>query len=159
MNECKRKFGVSEDELDCNIVCKECGERYGAHIGLTCPPKKEKCQHGILLGHGCIQCDEENPPAEFKGILSHMDIKSTLDERGSSYGDYKGQCAVTRSIKRAIHDTPNWEALSDDKKESLDMIAVKMGRILNGDPEYHDSWHDISGYTELIAKDLEHGRT
>ena len=52
-------------------------------------------------------------------------------------------------------DSPNWAALSDDKKEALEMVAHKIGRILNGDPEYHDSWHDIIGYTKLVADTLE----
>ena len=28
-------------------------------------------------------------------------------------------------------------------------------RILNGDPNYHDSWHDIIGYTKLVADELQ----
>ena len=34
------------------------------------------------------------------------------------------------------------------------MIAHKMGRILNGDPSYIDSWTDIVGYAKLIETDL-----
>jgi hypothetical protein len=51
-------------------------------------------------------------------------------------------------------DTPNWEKLSLDKKEALEMIQHKVGRILNGDPEYHDSWYDIEGYARLVSKTL-----
>ena len=40
-------------------------------------------------------------------------------------------------------------------KESLEMVAHKIGRILNGDPFYHDSWHDCIGYLRLIEKRLE----
>lgn len=31
------------------------------------------------------------------------------------------------------------------------MIAHKIGRILNGDPNYRDSWDDIAGYAKLAA--------
>ena len=51
-------------------------------------------------------------------------------------------------------DSPNWETLSDDKKEALEMTALKIGRILNGDPEYADSWHDIAGYAKLVEDTL-----
>ena len=51
-------------------------------------------------------------------------------------------------------DSPNWAALSDDKKEALGMIAHKIARILNGDPEYGDSWHDIAGYAKLVEDSL-----
>jgi len=35
-----------------------------------------------------------------------------------------------------MYKSPNWEKLSDDKKEALEMTAHKIGRILNGDAEY-----------------------
>jgi hypothetical protein len=48
----------------------------------------------------------------------------------------------------------NWALLSASQKEALEMIAHKIGRILNGDPNYDDSWRDIAGYAELIVKQL-----
>lgn len=83
-----------------------------------------------------------------------MNIEDTLAERGSRYGDFKSHAAITQNLKRVMQSTPNWAQLSDDKKEALDMIAHKIGRILNGDPEYADSWHDIIGYTKLIEDSL-----
>lgn len=37
------------------------------------------------------------------------------------------------------------------------MIVHKIGRILNGDPNYADSWHDIAGYATLIDQQLTGG--
>ena len=37
-----------------------------------------------------------------------------------------------------------------DQLEALDMIFSKIARIINGDPNYADSWHDIAGYAKLI---------
>jgi len=34
------------------------------------------------------------------------------------------------------------------------MNAHKIGRILNGDPNWSDSWHDIAGYAQLVANRL-----
>lgn len=31
-------------------------------------------------------------------------------------------------------DSPNWAELTDDKREALEMVAHKVGHILNGDP-------------------------
>lgn len=81
-------------------------------------------------------------------------VDQTLEERGNRYGDFKGHARITQNIKRAMADSPNWDELSDDKKEALEMVAHKVGRILNGDPEYDDSWHDIGGYTRLVEQDL-----
>lgn len=83
-----------------------------------------------------------------------MSIEETLQERHNTYGDFAGHARITQSIKRAMIDTPNWRTLSDDKREALEMIAHKIGRILNGDPEYKDSWHDIIGYTKLVDETL-----
>jgi len=44
--------------------------------------------------------------------------------------------------------------LSDDKKEALEMTAHKIGRILNGDAEYKDSWLNIIGYIRLVEVTL-----
>ena len=35
------------------------------------------------------------------------------------------------------------------------MIASKIARIVNGDPDYADNWHDIAGYARLVEKELE----
>ena len=42
----------------------------------------------------------------------------------------------------------------DDMRESLEMVAHKVARILNGNPGYVDSWHDVAGYVKLIEKRL-----
>jgi hypothetical protein len=88
-------------------------------------------------------------------VTNAVSIDSTLTERGKRYGSFDEHARITQNIKRAMQDSPNWNALSDDKKESLEMLAHKIGRILNGDPEYHDSWHDIIGYTKLVADKLQ----
>lgn len=50
--------------------------------------------------------------------------------------------------------TDNWELLQPFQVEALEMIAHKIGRILNGDPNYDDSWVDIAGYAKLVADRL-----
>lgn len=83
------------------------------------------------------------------------DITATLAERGSRYGSFEGHARITHNLKRAMADSPNWSRLADDQRESLEMVAHKIGRILNGDPDYHDSWHDIVGYAKLVADRLQ----
>lgn len=83
------------------------------------------------------------------------DIDKTLSERGNRYGDFMGHAEITQEIKRAMHVHRGWSALSDDKREALEMIAHKIGRIINGDPDYRDSWHDISGYARLVEVTLD----
>lgn len=84
------------------------------------------------------------------------DIAATLIERGTRYGEFPEHARVTQNLKRAMADSLNWSSLPDDMKEALEMVAHKVGRILNGQPDFHDSWHDISGYVKLVADRLEH---
>tara|TARA_R110002074_G_scaffold262994_2_gene435130 strand:- start:15619 stop:15897 length:279 start_codon:yes stop_codon:yes gene_type:complete len=83
-----------------------------------------------------------------------MDIQTTLADRGSRYGSFPEHARITQNIKRAMTDSPNWSTIRADQKEALEMVAHKIGRILNGDPDYHDSWHDMVGYSKLVADSL-----
>lgn len=82
-------------------------------------------------------------------------IDATLAERGVRYGSFEGHARITQAIKAAMADSPNWAGLAPDQREALEMVAHKAGRILNGDPNFHDSWHDIVGYAKLVADRLE----
>lgn len=82
------------------------------------------------------------------------DIAVTLAERGNRYGAFTGHARITQNLKRSMVDSPNWPGLTDAQREALEMVAHKIGRILNGDPNYHDSWHDIIGYAKLVADEL-----
>ena len=82
------------------------------------------------------------------------DITTTLEERGSRYGKFTEHSRITQNIK-AMMAEGNWFDLQPDQKEALEMFAHKIGRILNGDPNYADSWIDIAGYAKLVADRLE----
>lgn len=86
-------------------------------------------------------------------------IEDTLKERGSRYGSFEDSARISQAIKRAMIDTPNWLRLDDDQREALEIAAHKMARILNGDPNYVDSWHDIIGYIRLVEIRLEGKKT
>ena len=83
------------------------------------------------------------------------DIASTLQERGNRYGVFAEHANITQRLKMVMYDTPKFSELESDQIEALDMIAHKIGRILNGDPNYADSWVDIAGYAKLVADRLE----
>jgi hypothetical protein len=94
-----------------------------------------------------------------------QEIQETLQERGKRYGKFIDHAEVTQQLKQLIDDhTPSGRTLSDgrhvpflqaDQQEALDMICHKIGRILCGDPDYADSWHDIAGYALLVSQRLE----
>lgn len=84
-----------------------------------------------------------------------VDVTATLIERGSRYGVFAQHAQITQDLKDVMRETPNWNALQPDQKEALDMVQHKIGRILNGDPNYLDSWVDLVGYAQLVADRLQ----
>lgn len=82
-------------------------------------------------------------------------IAQTLAERGPRHGpSYLVQSTVSVGIKQALLNGRNWGALSPDQREALEMVAVKMSRIVSGDPNFPDHWHDIAGYAKLVEDRL-----
>lgn len=79
------------------------------------------------------------------------DISAVLAERGNRYGRFDAQALLTQQIKLTFSFGRNWDNLPVDSKEALEMIAHKIARVLNGDPDYADSWTDIAGYAKLVA--------
>lgn len=82
------------------------------------------------------------------------DVSNTLNARNERYGAFSGQASISQALKEYMRHTPNWLKLEPDMAEALDMIQHKIARILNGDPRYADSWHDIAGYATLVDKRL-----
>lgn len=80
------------------------------------------------------------------------DVLKTLDERGAHYGDFTTHASIAQSLKNIMTGTTGWSRLSPNQREALDMIQHKVARILNGDPNYADSWHDIAGYATLAEE-------
>lgn len=79
-----------------------------------------------------------------------MDIAKTLAERGSRYGSFEDHAAIAQKLQDAMRAEQGWRALADDQKQALTVIADKIARMLNGDPNYRDNWHDIVGYAKLV---------
>ena len=85
-----------------------------------------------------------------KQMLSDtMTVAATLAERGSRYGDFSNHAAIAMDFKDRMRKEIGWSRLTQDKQQALDVIADKIARVLNGDPEYKDNWHDIQGYAKL----------
>lgn len=80
-----------------------------------------------------------------------------LKQRGDRYGPFIGHAEVTQRLKDVIAAELRQrnKILKPDQQESLDMICHKIGRIINGDPDYDDSWVDIAGYARLVADRLQ----
>lgn len=90
-------------------------------------------------------------------MTQHETVDQILDQRGSRYGPFTGHAQVTQRLKGVIKQelVVREKVLTFDQQEALDMIFHKIGRIINGDANYDDSWVDIAGYAQLVADRLQ----
>lgn len=112
------------------------------------PWKSDEPEKGTMFGPQPVDFPGRPTNAAWKDA---DDVSNTIAVRSSNYGKYVDQAAVELQIKQAFENTPNWASLKPDARCALDMIATKVSRILTGKPDLHDSWHDIQGYSKLIA--------
>jgi hypothetical protein len=84
-------------------------------------------------------------------------VPETLESRATAYGTFRDNARLAQALKRAMaeHAEDMGKTFADDQWEALEMIATKVSRIINGNPDDIDQWHDIAGYATLIADRLQ----
>ena len=80
-------------------------------------------------------------------------IKETLSQRQEQYGSFEDVAMFTEQMIDVMRKG-YYEKLAYNQKMALYMICSKMARIVNGNPNHKDSWHDIAGYATLIDNEL-----
>jgi len=100
------------------------------------------------------------PPEPFEPF-ELTDVEATLAERGARYGDFTDHARIAEALHGIlVGDTPagkfntSWGVMQPFQRQALRVIADKIARILNGDPDYVDNWHDIQGYAKLVEARL-----
>lgn len=88
-----------------------------------------------------------------------LSTEETLKQRGTRYGEYSKVSETSQDIKSIIYTSmvaagKDESDIPDYMWESMDMIANKLSRIVNGDPMYDDNWRDIAGYAQLVVDEL-----
>lgn len=123
------------------------------------------CQtnHQCYNRGGCLQ-DNTRSFIETKAqkpldTSTSLDVNSTLSTRGNSHGDFIQNGRVMQSLKDLIRTGPSYQQLTPYQREAVDMICHKLGRIVCGDPNFIDHWHDICGYSQLVENILTTGKS
>lgn len=82
-----------------------------------------------------------------------MSTDALITERNKTHGNWEIQAQLSQSLKSAIdHAQLPVRTLSKGQREALDMIMVKVSRIVVGNPNEPDHWADIQGYARLGEK-------
>lgn len=84
-----------------------------------------------------------------------MKTEELLESRGSTHGDYNEVARLSQMLKRVMRSSRTWDGQKESTRESLDMIAAKIARVLSGNADFADHWDDIMGYAALVARTLK----
>lgn len=74
-----------------------------------------------------------------------------LNEREKTHGDYNEVAHLSQMLKSALRSGPIAEVPAVIR-ESLELICMKMARIVCGDHNERDHYLDIIGYTKLALQ-------
>ena len=81
-----------------------------------------------------------------------MERDPLLVERGKTHGSFVHNAAISQELKKIFWGSKDLGAMSPVHHEALDMIALKLSRILSGQANFKDHWRDLSGYSLLAME-------
>lgn len=77
-----------------------------------------------------------------------------IKQRKSTHGSFHDNARISQALKDVFRKETDYALLNDEQKEALDLIALKLARILSGQPNRHDHWEDIAGYSTLASQSI-----
>jgi hypothetical protein len=77
-------------------------------------------------------------------------VNETLAERHKTHGDFRDVAELAQGLKLLMHQSKNWERMSDVQREGIEMNLHKLARIGSGNPDEPDHWKDIAGYAMCV---------
>lgn len=103
-----------------------------------------------------------NPQPNSTSFLSHdgpyHTVEDTLKERAATHGKYPDHAQCTQELKEVVRRFQmSWSKLTHCQREALDMILHKIGRVIAGNADHADHWHDIAGYATLVEQEIKKG--
>lgn len=80
-----------------------------------------------------------------------MSTEQLLSDRGKTHGSFTRNAEISQQLKMLFDRYGKTDELHVVHREALDMIALKISRILSGQSNFKDHWDDIAGYAKLGA--------
>lgn len=91
-----------------------------------------------------------NPPL----MEPEMKRPAILVERETTHGNFAKNAQVSQDIKTILR-TAGYLSLDPVQIEALDMIALKISRIVSGKATVKDHWDDVAGYANIAGEVCE----
>jgi len=82
-------------------------------------------------------------------------VDRLLDTRQQTHGDFRTNARLSQKLKEIFRSYEGWDHLDDVEKEVLDMISLKLSRVLSGRSLERQHWEDIEGYARLALRECK----
>lgn len=137
----------------------ECNHSHTTHCyNKNCACNPGECTKGLIDARtDILNQGFKGPEVEFdasKFLRDVHKVEATLIERGSRYGDFSDNAELSQKLEAMIRCAKGYTGMDFIHREALKFIFQKISRIVNGDPNYADNWHDIQGYAKLVEDRL-----
>ena len=145
--------GVFRDNFDHReVTCPFCGDHDAV------PPQAcyymsaaVKCIHYAAIRKAeDLRRSLADPAAEI-AAPPPSGTSALITERQNTHGVFRENTMFMQEVKDIMRSQPKWSKMEPYQREGLDMIIHKIGRALHGDPNFKDTWDDISGYAQRVA--------
>lgn len=83
------------------------------------------------------------------------DRNPILVQREATHGSFSNTSRVWAEICQALSGGTRAADLTPAMECALSMIALKLSRIVSGDPRNRDSWRDVAGYADLVVEQID----
>jgi len=140
---------VTETKECAENLTNELRSKLRSKLSVTLTPMPE-CERVVNKPEGWQEINTSSEVLDPTEIYKPEDI---IEERQHTHGDFDNGARIINGIQDLLRCGARHEAIPPSQKLALDMIAVKLGRIVNGNPNHADSWKDIGGYASL-GKDV-----
>lgn len=74
-----------------------------------------------------------------------------LQSREKTHGSFARNADIAQKLKGGFREN-GYLTMKAVQREALDMIALKLSRILSGQADFRDHWDDIAGYAKLASE-------
>lgn len=87
-----------------------------------------------------------------KSLTTPRSTEELITERKTTHGDFAENARISQTFKDTARNEKGWGNLNDVQREALDMIFLKISRVLSNNPNFNDHWDDIAGYAKLVSE-------
>lgn len=93
-----------------------------------------------------------NLEAEIAELAADTPREPLLVERQHTHGSFEDNAMLSQELKDALRARPGWNHLTAIEREAIDMICLKLSRILSGKSMQRQHWEDVKGYAALVEE-------